>query len=88
MQGALKITYTDGSEDYFEVDPVEGGPDIASNLKAFLESPNVTLFCSGEVIIIPSTSIRHLSITQVGNLPAGELESMPGVIVGARRVVG
>jgi hypothetical protein len=88
MQGALKITYMDGSEEYYEVDPVAGKPDMAADLKNFLASPNVSLFCGDELIVIPSTSIRSLSITRVGDLPEAELEAIPGVILGARRVLG
>jgi hypothetical protein len=88
MQGALKITFMDGSEEYFEVEPVDGQADLVTRLKTFLASPNVTLFCGDEMIVIPSTSIRSLSITRAGDLPEAELATMPGVIVGARRVVG
>jgi len=88
MQGALKITFMDGSVEYFEVDPVGGQADMAARLKSFLESPTVSIFCGDEMIVIPSTSIRSLSITRAGKLPEAELADMPGVIVGARRVVG
>ena len=88
MQGALKITFMDGNVEYFEVDPVGGQADMATRLKRFLESPNLSLFCGDELIVIPSTSIRSLSITRAGDLPPVDLADMPGVIVGARRVVG
>ena len=88
MHGALKIVFMDGSIEYFEVDPVGGQVDMAARLKTFLESPNVSIFCGDELIVIPSTSIRSLSITRAGKLPEAELAAMPGVIVGARRVVG
>jgi hypothetical protein len=88
MQGALKITYLDGNVEYFEVEPVGGQADMATRLKSFLASPNVSLFCGDELIVIPSTSIRSLSITRTGNLPEAELAAMPGVIMGARRVLG
>jgi hypothetical protein len=88
LQGALKITFTDGSVEYFEVEPVGGQANMAARLRAFLESPTISLFCGDELIVIPSTSIRSLSITRAGELPVAELEAMPGVIVGARRVVG
>jgi hypothetical protein len=88
MQGALKITFVDGTIEYFEVDPVGDDPNMVENLKTFLQSPNVSLFCGDELIVIPSTSIRSLSITRAGELPVAELDSIPGVIVGARRVVG
>lgn len=88
MQGALKITFMDGKMEYFEIDPVGGQVDMAARLKKFLESPNLSIFCGDELIVIPSTSIRSLSITRAGNLPEAELADMPGVIVGARRVVG
>lgn len=89
MRGALKITYNDGTEDYFEVDPVGDSPDIVENLKAFLSSPDVTLILDSEILIIPSTSIRQISISRTGtNLPEAELAALPGVIVGATRIVG
>ena len=88
MQGALKITFMDGSIEYFEVKPVGNKPNMAANLKSFLESPTVSLFCGDELIVFPSTSIRSLSITRAGELPVAELEAMPGVILGASRVVG
>jgi hypothetical protein len=89
MTGALKITYQDGSEDYFEVDPVGGHQtDVVRDLKRFLETPNVTLISDGEVLIIPSTSIRSLSITRAGELPEEELAAIPGVMVGVKRVMG
>jgi hypothetical protein len=88
MQGALKITFMDGSDEYFEVEPIGGQADLVTRLKTFLASPNVTLFCGDEMIVIPSTSIRSLSITRSGDLPEAELAAIPGVIVGARRVVG
>jgi hypothetical protein len=88
MQGALKITFMDGKVEYYEVDPVGGEVDMAARLKRFLESPNLSIFCGDELIVIPSTSIRSLSITRTGDLPEAELADMPGVLVGARRVVG
>jgi hypothetical protein len=89
MRGALKITYIDGKEDFFEVDSVGDNPNIVDNLKAFMESPDVTLILANEILIIPSTSIRHVSISRNGaTLPEAELEAIPGVIVGATRIVG
>jgi hypothetical protein len=89
MRGALKITYTDGSDDYFEVDPVGDDPGIVGNLKAFLASPHVTLILKDEVLIIPSTSIRQLSISRGGQaLPEEELGAIPGVLVGVSRILG
>ncbi len=82
MRGALKITYNDGSDDYFEVDPVGDDPGIAGNLVAFLASPNVTLILKDEVLIIPSTSIKQISISRSGEaLPEEELSAIPGVVV-------
>jgi hypothetical protein len=88
MRGALKITYNDGSDEYYEVDPVGDDPDFARQLERFLESPNVTLVTDSEILIIPSTSIRHVSITRVDQLQLAELGAMPGVLVGAKRMVG
>lgn len=89
MRGALKIVYTDGVEEYYEVDPIGENPNIVDNLKAFLESPDVTLILENEVVIIPSTSIRRISISRNGSsLPESELQAIPGVIVGAQRIVG
>lgn len=88
MRGALKVTYLDGSEEFYEVDPTSS-PDLAENLKAFLESPNVTLIFEHEVMVIPSTSIRHLSMTRTEEgIPEEQLAALPGVLVGVNRVVG
>lgn len=88
MRGALKITYNDGDHDYFEVDPVGDNPNFVENLKTFLASPNVTLILENEVVVIPSTSIRQISISRAGNLPLAELDAIPGVLLGAKRIVG
>jgi hypothetical protein len=89
MRGVLKITYMDGKDEYYEVDPVGDAPDFVGNLKAFLESPDVTLILDNEILIIPSTSIRQISITRTdAPLPESELEQIPGVLVGASRIVG
>jgi hypothetical protein len=88
MRGALKITYNDGDHDYFEVDPVGDNPNFVENLKTFLASPNVTLILENEVVVIPSTSIRQISISRAGNLPFAELDAIPGVLLGAKRIVG
>jgi hypothetical protein len=89
MRGALKVTYIDGSEEYYEVDPVGDNPDIAKNLKSFLASPHLTLVLPNEILIIPSTSIRHISVTRTGAaLPEAELDAMPGVFLGANRIIG
>ena len=89
MRGALKITYNDGTEDYFEVDPVGDTPDAINNLKTFLASPDVTLIFESEIVIIPSTSIRQISISRSDSSPPdAEFAMIPGVIVGASRIVG
>ena len=89
MRGALKVTYNDGSYDYFEVDPVGDSPDFAKELEAFLESPDVVLVLENEVLVIPSTSIRHLSLTRAQTeLDEKALEAIPGVVVGVKRIVG
>ena len=89
MRGALKLTYIDGSEEYYEVDPVGDGPDIAGRLQTFLASPNITLFLADELVIIPSTSIRHISITREGSNEATEkLADIPGVLTGVTRIMG
>ena len=88
QKGALKVTYTDGSDEYFEIDLVGDNPNAATNLKRFLASPNVTLINDSEITIIPGTSIRSVTITRAGALPEDELAEIPGVIVGAKRVVG
>jgi hypothetical protein len=89
LRGALKITFQDGSAEYYEVNPVgENRTDFVADLKRFLESPHVTLITDSEVLVIPSTSIRSLSITRVGELPEEELGALPGVMVGVKRVVG
>jgi len=79
----------DGVEEYYEVDPVGDNPNIVDNLKSFLESPDVTLILESEVVVIPATSIRRISISRSGStLPESELAAIPGVIVGAQRIVG
>ena len=89
MRGALKVTYTDGSHEYFEVDPVGDAPDFAGNLREFLESPDVVLVLDNEILVIPSSSVRHLTITRANaELDLTELEAIPGVIVGVKRIVG
>jgi len=88
VRGVLKITYIDGKDEYFEVDPVGDAPDFVGNLKAFLESPDVTLILENEILLIPSTSIRQISITRSEALPEAELDQIPGVLVGASRIVG
>ena len=89
MQGAIKITYMDGDEDFFEVDAQVGDdPNFVENLRAFLASKDVTLVLANEVVIIPSTAIRQISISRSGTaLPEEELRSMRGVVVGAKRIV-
>ena len=90
MRGAVKITYLNGDEDFFEVDTQVGDdPNFVENLRAFLASKDVTLVLDNEVLIIPSTAIRQISISRSGTaLPEDELRSMPGVVVGAKRIVG
>ncbi len=89
MRGALKLTYNDGTYDYFEVDPVGDDPDFAKEMEAFLESPDVVLVLENEVLVIPSTSIRHLSITRAATqLDEEGLDAIPGVILGVKRIVG
>ena len=89
MRGALKVTYIDGTEEYYEVDPVGDNPDFVKNLQTFLTSPNLTLVLSNEILVIPSTSIRHISVTRSGTaLPEAELDAIPGVFLGANRIIG
>ena len=55
----------------------------------FLASPNLTLVLPNEILIIPSTSIRHISVTRSGaTLPEEELDAIPGVFLGAKRILG
>jgi len=89
MRGALKITYNDGTEEYYEVDPVGDAPNFVENLKTFLSSPHVTLVLDNELLVIPSTSIRQISISRSSaQLPLAELDAIPGVLIGAKRIVG
>ena len=89
MRGALKVTFIDGTAEYFEVDPVGGSSDFAANLKAFLANPHVTLMLDDELIVIPSTSIRSISITRLSDQPGmEELFAMPGVLTSVKRIVG
>ena len=64
MRGALKVTYTDGKEEFFEVDPVGNAPDFVANLDAFLSRPTITLVMDDEILVIPSASIRHFTISR------------------------
>jgi hypothetical protein len=89
MRGALKVTYIDGNVEYFEVDPVGGSADFVDNLKAFLANPHITLLLDDELVIIPSTSIRSISITRLSDQPGMEdLFTMPGVLTSVKRIVG
>jgi len=89
VRGALKVTYIDGTEEYYEVDPVGDSPELAENLKTFLTSPNLTLVLPNEILIIPSTSIRHIAVTRSdAALPEAELDAIPGVFLGATRIIG
>jgi len=89
MRGALKVTYIDGTVEYFEVDPVGGSADFAENLKSFLANPSITLLLDEELVIIPSTSIRSLSITRFADQPGLEsVFTIPGVLTSVKRIVG
>ena len=71
------------------MDPVGESPDLAQNLRAFLASPDVTLILQNEILIIPATSIRQISISRDSSeLPEADLKEIPGVVVGATRIVG
>jgi hypothetical protein len=87
MRGALKITFHDGSFEYFEVAPVGERADFAERLRSFLAAPNVTLLLPDELVVIPSGSIREISITRTA-LPEDQLADIPGVLAGAKRIVG
>ena len=89
MRGALKVTYIDGAVEYFEVDPVGGTSDFADNLKAFLANPHITLILADELVVIPSTSIRSISITRLTDQPdMDKLFALPGVLTSVKRIVG
>jgi len=89
MRGALKVTYIDGTVEYFEVDPVGGTGDFVQNLKTFLDNPNITLLLDDELVIIPSTSIRSFSITRLSEQPnMEELFTLPGVLTSVKRIMG
>ena len=89
MRGALKVTYIDGTVEYFEVDPVGGSADFVENLKTFLDNPNITLILDDELVVIQSTSIRSFSITRLSEQPGLEdLFTMPGVLTSVKRIVG
>ena len=66
MRGALKVTFNDGKMEYFEVDPVGVDLDFVKTLREFVASPTVTLILANEVLVLPSTSIREISITRSG----------------------
>ena len=89
MRGALKVTFIDGSAEYFEVDPVGGSMDFADNLKAFLSNPHITLLLDEELVVIPSTSIRSISITRLSEQQNLEkLFAIPGVLTSVKRIMG
>jgi hypothetical protein len=89
MRGALKITFNDGKEEFFEVDAIGDVPDFVARFDAFLSRPTVTLVTDDEIIVIPSGSIRHYSITRASKLVSLDaLHAIPGVLVGAKRVMG
>ena len=88
MRGLLKITYHDKSSEYFDVEPIGDDPNFAANVETFINSPNVALVLDGEILIIPGPSIRQISITRTENIPVAELDTIPGVLVGVKRVVG
>jgi hypothetical protein len=88
MRGALKLTFNAGKTEYFEVDPVGVDIDFAKSLRAFLAAPTVTLILENEVLVLPSTSIREISITRSeSELPLAALHAIPGVLVGAKRIL-
>jgi hypothetical protein len=59
------------------------------NLKAFLANPHITLLLDDELVIIPSTSIRSISITRLSDQSGMEdLFTMPGVLTSVKRIVG
>ena len=89
MRGALKITFTDGTEEYFEVDPIGDVPDFVERFDAFLSRPTITLVMDDEIVVVPSSSIRHCSITRASKLLSIDaLAAIPGVLVGAKRIMG
>ena len=90
MRGAVEITYNDGSQEYFEVDLADAAqPNFAERLRAFIAAPTVTLVLQDQVMVIPSTSIRHVSITRAeGPIDRASLGEIPGVLFGARRIHG
>lgn len=89
MRGALKITYMNGDEEFFEVETSVGdNPHVVENLEAFLASKDVTIVLENEILIIPSTAIRQISLSRSGAaLPERQLRAIPGVVLGARRLV-
>ena len=88
MRGLLKITYHDSTSEYFDVNPIGDKPNFAANVEMFMSSPNVALVLDGEILIIPGPSIRQISITRTEDIPLEELDTIPGVVVGVKRVVG
>lgn len=88
MRGLLKITYHDGTSEYFDVDPIGGSPNYVADMETFMNTPNVALVLEGEILIIPGTSIRQISVTRVEDLPEADLSTIPGILTGVKRVVG
>jgi len=88
MRGLLKITYHDSTSEYFDVNPIGDHVNFAANMETFINSPNVALVLDNEILIIPGTSIRQISVTRTEQMPVEEVDTIPGVLTGVKRVVG
>jgi hypothetical protein len=62
MKGKLTVRYHSGREEHFEIE-LWGGTGMQTRLKDFIQSPNLALQTSDELIVIPSAAIECISLT-------------------------
>ena len=63
--------------------------DFVARFDAFLSRPTITLVMDDEIVVVPSSSIRHFSITRASKLLSIDaLDAIPGVLLGVKRIVG
>ena len=89
MRRTLEITFHDGTEECFEIDAIGDAADFVERFDQFLSRPTVTLVMDDEILVIPSSSIRHDSITRASKLVSTHaLNAIPGALVGAKPIMG
>jgi len=67
MSSTLTVTYVTGDVDTFdvEIEPRQGTE--ATGLRGLVEHPNLVLLLEGELLMIPGSAIKHVSL----KLPPG-----------------